>query len=114
MVRSESTPASGIKTIQRGQQLIAPSSTAGTHVVNITITEVDLNNAVLYCNTSWDSAGGIHSWQSTHYFLSTFSKPEVQLTTSTNIEVDMYQGPTNGPGGNGRDPYVSWQVVEYY
>lgn len=114
MSRSESTPASGIKTIQRGQQLIAPSSSQGNYIVNITIAEVDLNNAVLYCNASWDSAGGVHAQQSTHYWLGTFSKPEVQLTSSTNVEVDMWQGYTNGPAGNGRDPYVSWQVVEYY
>ncbi len=114
MVRSESIPESGIKSIQRGQQLIAPSASQGHHIENITITAVDLNNAVLYCNASWDTAGGVHAWQSTHYWLGTFAKPEVQLTSSTNIEVDMFQGYTNSPAGNGRDPYLSWQVVEYY
>lgn len=114
MPRTQSKPPSGIKNIQRGQYLATQGSTNSYSTQTITVNQVDMNNCVLYANASRHAWGGVYAWQSTSYWSSSFNQPRIRLIDDTTIEIYYYTGGSAGPGGNGRKPTLSWELVEYY
>lgn len=114
MPRTQSKPPSGIKNIQRGQFKIDKTAANTTTTRTITVNAVDMKNTVLYANCSRASHGGVHAWQSTSYWEGYFMQPEIILTNDTTITCKVFTWDAAGPGGNGREATVSWQLVEYW
>ena len=112
MGRSNPQNDSIIKSIQRGYFEMSDGASDNTNVeVNTTISEVDLSKSHIYCNNSIHNSLGYGTWQNTLFSNTKTQHAIAYLTTSTNVyAVYNYRNFSNGH----RNPYVAWQVIEYW